>query len=295
MTYTVVVVAYRSRAPLLRFLDGLQNVPTIVVDNSSEEDDLSDLGAQYAFVTVVDAGGNVGFSAGANLGARYTHTPIVIFMNPDTAPSRSILDAVAAPFEDDSTVLACGPAGIGTAGGGAQPTIPRVLAHVAGLHRVLPLSGIYFYPRSGERVDAGWISGSCCAIRRDVFESLGGYDESYFVFMSDFELGRRVAGLGGRQLVLGDVVMRHVDGGSSDLPASWTWDQRGRGWAQYLRRTRGPARGWVIWALLTFGFLVRGIVYRLTGRSLRAEEQATMGAALRDEWRQLGRVTSQRS
>ncbi len=279
----------------MRFLDGLQDVPIIVVDNSSDEDDLSDLESDHAYVTVVDAGGNLGFSAGANLGARHAQTPMVIFMNPDTRPSRSILDAIAAPFEHDSSLLACGPTGIGTAGGGAQPTIPRVLAHVVGLHRVLPLSGIYFYPRSGERVEAGWISGSCCAIRRDVFESVGGYDESYFVFMSDFELGQRVAGLGGRQLVLGDVVLRHDDGQSSDLPASWTWDQRGRGWAQYLRRTGGPARGWVIRALLAFGFRVRGIVYRLIGRSVRAEEQATMGAALRDEWRMLGRDASQRS
>ena len=285
MTYTIVVVAYRSRGPLTRFLEGLRGgIPVVVVDNSADEDDLRDLAERHPGVWVVDAGANLGFSAGANLGARHVDTPYVVFMNPDTVPTTEILDELAGVLDADPGLAACGPTGIGTAGGGAQPTIPRVAAHALGLHRWFPLIGVYFYPRDGARVEAGWISGSCCMIRTADFAEVGGYDEAYFVFMSDFELGRRLVHGGRRQLVLGDVVMRHLDGGSSDLPSEWTWDQRGRGWAQFLVRTESRGRALAIASLLVVGFTVRRIGYRLMGRRIKAAEQATMVAAIRDEW-----------
>lgn len=293
MTYTVVVVAYRSRSPLERFLDGIGgDVPVVVVNNSSDEDALSDLADRYPGVRVVDAGGNLGFSAGANLGARHVETPYVAFMNPDTMPTPAILDSLAAALEGDPGVAACGPTGIGTAGGGAQPTLRRVTAHALGLHRWFPLIGIYYYPRDGARVEAGWISGSCCMIRTEDFAAAGGYDDAYFVFMSDFDLGLRLARRGRRQLVLGDVVMRHVDGGSSDLPSEWTWDQRGRGWAQFLVRTEPSLRAVLLRSVLITGFTVRRIAYRLLGRGVKAAEQATMVRAILDEWPSVDRAAA---
>lgn len=288
MRCTIVVVAYRSRAPLTRFLEGLDGrVGVVVVDNSAAEDGLGDLAERFPGVRVVDAGGNVGFSAGANTGARHVDTPHVVFMNPDTLPDPDVLEALVAALESDATVAACGPTGIGTAGGGAQPSLGRVLVHVLGLHRWFPLAGVYFYPRHGERVQAGWISGSCCAMRTAEFSAIGGYDESYFVFMSDFELGLRLAESGRRQVVLGDVVMRHVDGGSSDLPSEWTWDQRGRGWAQFLVRTQPRWKAVTIAALLVVGFSARRVLYGASRRSAKAAEQSAMVRALLDEWRKV--------
>ena len=286
--YTVVVVAYRSLRPLERFLAGLdRSVAVVIVDNSSSEEDLMVLTHDHPNVAIVDAGGNVGFSAGANIGVRHVDTQYVVFMNPDTTPTKDGLDAMARLLDADPTVVACGPTGVDTAGGGAQPTIPRVLSHVLGLHRVLPLSGIYLRPPSTRRVDVGWISGSCCMVRTADFATIGGYDESYFVFMSDFDLGVRLLRTGKRQLLLGDVVVRHVDGGSSDLPSEWTWDQRGRGWAQFLAAHASGARGAIIAALLIGGFSARRVAYRLAGRTVKAAEQATMVRALREERRRL--------
>lgn len=285
MSYTVVVIAYRSRAVLEPFLQHLgAGVPVIVVDNSSDEDDLSDL-ATASDVTVVDAGGNVGFSAGANIGAAAASTDHVVFMNPDTLPTGDALDRLTRVLDQDAGVTMCGPSGVDTAGGGAQPTIPRVAVHVLGLHRVLPRAGIYLHPAPDERIEAGWISGSCCAVRRADFQRIGGFDEGYFVFMSDFELGLRVTASGGRQLLLGDVVVPHLDGASSDLPSSWTWDQRGQGWGQFLRRTQPSWRARIVYSMLLAGFSARRLAYAATGRSLRAEEQATMVAGMRRTWR----------
>lgn len=282
--YVVVVVAYRSREPLTGFLDSIgTEVPVLVVNNSMDEDDLADLVDSRPNVTQIDAGGNLGFSAGANAGAHATDAEFVVFMNPDTLPKRTELDRMIEVLEESSGVASCGPTGIRTAGGGALPTIPRVLAHVLGLHKVFPTIGLYFYPQHGERIEVGWISGSCLAIRRSDFMEVGGFDESYFVFMSDFDLGRRLSERGRMQILLADVVVEHFDGGSSRLPSEWTWTERGKGWGQYVNLTMSGFRRFVVAALLVNGFRARRWLYRLLRRGNKADEMGVYLDALRTE------------
>ena len=287
----IIVIAYQSREPLTMFLESLgTSIPVIVVDNSVEIDDLSDLLQRFPNVRHVDAGGNLGFSAGANVGARNTGADHLIFMNPDTLPSGPELMRMVKVLEQRPDVASCGATGIGTAGGGALPTIPRVLAHSLGLHRLFPMIGVYFYPRNGERLHVGWISGSCLAIRRSDFEAVGGFDEAYFVFMSDFDLGRRLRLAGRSQLLLGDVTVVHLDGGSSDIPSEWTWDQRGKGWAQYLRWTMPWWRGGTITSILVGGYVGRVGMYAVARRDLKRREVSAYVRSLVSEWRHLGNV-----
>jgi N-acetylglucosaminyl-diphospho-decaprenol L-rhamnosyltransferase len=285
-SFDVVVVVYQSRDPLTSFLESLGTGPSvIVVDNSVDIDDLSDLLQRFPNVRHVDAGGNLGFSAGANLGARHSEADHIVFMNPDTLPTEDHLGEMVAVLEESSTVASCGAVGIDTAGGGALPSIPRVLAHSLGLHRVFPMIGIYYYPSAEGRIPVGWVAGSCLAIRREDFELVGGFDESYFVFMSDVDLGRKLSLERRAQLLLGNVTVPHLDGGSSDIPSTWVWNQRGKGWAQYLRRTMPRWRGLATGSVLVGGYLGRAIVYAAARRRTKASEVATYARSFIAEWR----------
>ena len=285
-SFEVVVVAYQSRIPLTNFLESLgTDVSVVVVDNSAEIDDLTDLVQRFPNARLVDAGGNLGFSAGANLGARHSTAEHLVFMNPDTLPSEAALARMIAVLDDSNTVASCGAVGVGTAGGGALPTVGRVLAHSLGLHRLFPMIGIYYVPRHTESVDVGWVSGSCLAIRRADFESVGGFDESYFVFMSDFDLGRKLSLEGRAQRLLGDVTVPHLVGGSSDIPSEWTWEQRGKGWAQYLQQTMPSGKGFAIASLLLAGYVGRFVIYTAARRTIKASEVATYSRSLIAEWR----------
>ena len=284
--YEVVVVAYLSRGPLTSFLESLGTGPSvIVVDNSVDIDDLADLRQRFPNVRHVDAGGNLGFSAGANLGARHSDADHLVFMNPDTLPTEAHLDEMVAVLRESSAVASCGAVGIDTAGGGALPSIPRVLAHSLGLHRLFPTIGLYYYPTSGDRIPVDWVAGSCLAIRRQDFDGVGGFDESYFVFMSDVDLGRKLSLERRTQLLLGDVTVPHLDGGSSDLPSTWVWNQRGKGWAQYLRRTMPRWRGLVTGSVLVGGYLGRAVIYAAARRKIKASEVATYSRSFIAEWR----------
>jgi N-acetylglucosaminyl-diphospho-decaprenol L-rhamnosyltransferase len=285
-SFEVVVIAFQSRAPLAGFLNSLGTGPSVmVVDNSVELDDLSDLLRRFPNVRHIDAGGNLGFSAAANLGARRSDAEYLIFMNPDTLPTEAHLVQMVAVLRESSEVASCGAVGINTAGGGALPSIPRVLAHSLGLHRLFPMIGVYYYPTKGGRIPVGWVAGSCLAIRRADFEAVGGFDEAYFVFMSDVDLGRRLSLAGRSQLLLGDVTVPHLDGGSSDIPSTWVWDQRGKGWAQYLHRTMPRWRGLVTGSVLVGGYLGRAIAYSAARRRIKATEVATYARSFVTEWR----------
>jgi GT2 family glycosyltransferase len=281
----IILMVYKSRQVLGQFLESVgSKLPVILVDNSYHEDDISDLLVGYPNVTRIDSGGNVGFSAAANTGAKAAKAPFLVFMNPDTRPEAASLLLLVDYLKANPDVAACGAAGRSTAGGGAQPTARRILAHALGWHRRSPLSAVFYQDLGGNRVDVEWISGSCLAIRRDVYERVGGFDPDYFIYMSDFDLGRRLQNAGYRQVVLGDVVVAHDDGGSSDLPSLWTWERRGRAWTRFLRRTRPLPVAFGLSLSLIVGYAARAIAYTATGRRTKAHELGAYLRAVIQEW-----------
>lgn len=283
--FELIVVAYKSRTALIPFLEHLGgDVPVILVDNSTDQEDLSGVIAEHPNVRHIDSGGNLGYSAASNMGAQAATAEFLVFMNPDTRPTAAALGRLVDFLKSNTDVASCGAAGIGTAGGGAQPTPARTLAHSLGLHRRFPLTGIYYQNLGGRRVDVGWVAGSCLAIRRTTFNKLGGFDPRYFVYQSDFDLGLRMQRRGLRQVVLGDVVIPHSDGGSSDLPQLWTWEKRGRAWTRFLRNTRSLPGAFGMSMLLLVGYAARALIYAVSGRSGRAREVATYLRSGLAEW-----------
>lgn len=284
-TYEVIVIVYKSRHVLEPFLEHIgTTVPVRLVDNSYAEDDLSDLLSGYPNVTRVDSGGNLGYSAAANVGAEASGAEVLIFMNPDTRPEPPAIEAMVHHLEAHRDVASVGAAGIDSAGGGSQPNVRRALIHSVGLHRKYPLAGIFQYPSADQTIDVDWVSGSGVAIRREVFTAVGGFDPEYFIYMSDFDLGRRVAAAGHRQQVLGGVVVPHDDGESSDLPSTWSWERRGRAWTRYLRNTRRVIPALAISVILGGGFVARALAYTVLGRRNRAKEVWTYLTSMTAQW-----------
>ena len=57
-----------------------------------------------------------------------------------------------------------------------------------------------------------WVSGACFLIRRDVFESIGGFDERYFMFAEDMALCWQVREHGHAVAAVHDAAVTHIEG-----------------------------------------------------------------------------------
>jgi len=190
LTRTVVTVAYHSGAALGRLLDSVEGEEVVVVDNGGDVE-------QRDAVTVIRPPLNVGFAAGNNLGARRAHGEVLVFLNPDTVVAPGALDELVRPLEDPTIGIVSArlrlldrPELLNSAGNEV---------HVTGI----AWAGLYGEPAETvvDQRDVAFPSGAAMAIRREVFEELGGFTEELFMYQEDLELGWRVRLLGLRVVV----------------------------------------------------------------------------------------------
>jgi len=59
---------------------------------------------------------------------------------------------------------------------------------------------------------AGWLSGSCLLVRWDAFDAIGGFDERYFMYMEDVDLGDRFGRAGYSNVLCPSAEITHAKG-----------------------------------------------------------------------------------
>jgi len=302
LAYVVVTVAYRSRPVLKAFLQRIvPPTPIIVVDNSAEHEDITDLVRTRPMTTYIDAGGNVGFGAACNLAASAASQPFIAFVNPDADVDVAVLDRLVDEILSDERRSSAGPLLVEADGstrsgsGGWLPTPLRAVVHATGLFRVLPDRGIWIGRQTNDVLDVEWIAGTCLVILTDVFRQLGGFASRYFLYQEDMDLGRRLRDRGYRQIVVGDLRVRHIAGTSSAVP-----DVRRLAWSRasalvdYLAATHGWVTTRLMCAILGLGALLRAGYEVLRGRTLRLSEFGTQALAFTFPGRTLKLVYAQR-
>jgi GT2 family glycosyltransferase len=199
----VVVVAYRSAAHLRACVAPLCNQPSIsvvVVDNACPENSAETV--RDLPVRIVEMGRNAGFAAGCNAGAALGSSDAILFLNPDARVSPDHVDLIAETLEQDSTCGAVGPRIIFQDSGETQhsirrpPTVVSAFAEALFLHHLFPRSDWATEDvRHGydePAVDAAWLIGAALCVRREAFAQVGGWDERFFMYGEDTDLGFRL-------------------------------------------------------------------------------------------------------
>lgn len=214
---TVIIVAYSSRAWLPLCLDALSKqtvkpARVIVVENGSPADVRVTRSDIPDWVEFIENETNLGFAAANNQAARLAETRWIALLNPDafaeTKWLAKLLDAARRwPHVKifGSTQLAYGKSGILDGAGDAY--------HVFGL----PFRGGYglpisYLPPEGETFSA---CAAAMMIDRELFMSLGGFDELFFCYCEDVDLGFRARLRGEITIQVKDAVVHHVGYGSS--------------------------------------------------------------------------------
>ncbi len=200
---SAVVVNYNAGAALARCVESLYDNgvgEVVVVDNASVDASLESLrtppGAGGA-PTVVCSPANLGYGAGANLGAASASGKYLLVSNPDLVVAPGAVEALAQLLDERPEVAAAGPMLRDTDGtvypsGRDFPSLSEALGHGfvglfwGGNPWTLRYRRIGAAQHRGRRCD--WISGAFLLLRRDAFDSVGGFDEAYFMYLEDVDL-----------------------------------------------------------------------------------------------------------
>jgi len=178
-------------------LDGL-TADVVVVDNASA-DGTADLLAARGGCRVVRSA-NIGYAGGINLGVREAMpAEAILILNPDVRLyEQSVPPLVAALQEPNVGIVA---PQVRSAQGTLElslrrePTLPRAL----GLTRTrLAVFSEYVYRRSdyASPRTADWALGAVLAMSRKCYDTLGGWDETYFLYSEETDLALRARDAG---------------------------------------------------------------------------------------------------
>jgi GT2 family glycosyltransferase len=218
----------------------------IVVDNASADGTPEAVRRLVPEARVVEAGTNLGFAAGCNLGAREAGGELLLFLNPDAVVQPGFREAIEAPLVDDRGWAAW--QGLVTAEGGRLLNTAGGVVHFTGIAWAGG-AGRPFQPGAeGEPAEPGFVSGACLAIPREAFASHGGFPEPFFLYHEDVDLSLRLRLAGGR-LGVEPAARADHDYAFTKGPAKWRYLERNR-WATLIRTYPGTLLACLVPALV---------------------------------------------
>jgi GT2 family glycosyltransferase len=283
---SVVMVVYMTGDALEQSLACVLADPLVdelvVVDNGSAATQaarLSALAEQDGRVVLVSGQGNVGFATGANLGARTAKGDRLVFLNPDAFLQPGCIAALVQEIEDQPVPSLVGGRILnpdrteqrGARRGDITPL--SALLSMSGLARAVPAWGRFEVHWEEDVLPdqvspAPTISGACFCMRREDFDSVGGFDEHYFLHVEDVDLCWRVRKAGGRVLFHPRAEVIHIGGTSQTSPLKVEF-HKGVGLARYFRkranRKRERLAAWLMGPLVIAAAVARPLLRRVRG------------------------------
>jgi GT2 family glycosyltransferase/glycosyltransferase involved in cell wall biosynthesis len=193
---SVIVVNYRGAEDTITCLRALreqldypaERLQVVCVDNASG-DGSAELIGQVPGVEVVEAPANLGFAGGCNLGARHATGTVLAFLNNDARPHPDWVSAAVDVLRAEPTVAAV-----------ASKVLDWDGTNIDFVDAGLTWFGMGYKRHAGQADDGShdvsrdvlFATGSAMFVRAEVYRALGGFDERFFMFYEDVDLGWRL-------------------------------------------------------------------------------------------------------
>lgn len=226
---SIILVNYNGAEILPECLYSLEkyinknNSEIIVVDNNSQDNSIDIIENQFPNIKLMKLPKNVGFGAGNNVGAKIATGEFLFLLNTDTILIENTPQLLSnylhqnedvgvvgsrITFKDGSYQLSCG-------------NLPNIIIEFIDKIRYSLdkkwhsiFSTLYDKQYSSVQ-EVGWVTGASLMIRRDIFEKLGGFDESFFMYFEDKDICKRVHDTGFKVIYYPKTSLIHLLGGSS--------------------------------------------------------------------------------
>ena len=178
----------------------------VVVDNASTDGSATIVSSLSPRVSLISNDVNVGFGRAVNQAVAASTAPLLLLVNPDCQLRPGALPVMRAVLDAEPSCAIVGPRILDPDGSvqGSARGDPDMLTGLFGrtgrLRSHLPLSSA---ARRNVVVDGAiasgaasvvvdWVSGACMLIRRAALQTVGGFDERYFLYWEDADVCRRL-------------------------------------------------------------------------------------------------------
>jgi GT2 family glycosyltransferase len=205
----VAIVNYNTREHLRACLATVQpEAPAkiIVVDNASSDGSVEMVRAEYPNVVLYANDTNPGYGTAANQAIVNCCAKYVLLLNSDTRLQAGALQALSDYLDSHQRAAIVGPR-LEYMDGRLQiscrpfPTplitflevsqLTRLIRHIPFLQEHHVLACLHTHARV-----VPWVKGAALAIRREAFETVGGFDSSFFLYFEETELCYRLSTAG---------------------------------------------------------------------------------------------------
>ncbi|MBI5215665.1 MAG: glycosyltransferase [Ignavibacteriae bacterium] len=231
MQISVIIVNYNVRAflenCLVSVFKSLESIESevVVVDNASDDGSVEMIRQKFPHVQLIANAENVGFGAANNQAAKEAKGEFLFLLNPDTIVQENTFRVMFDFFRqhpeeglagckvlnsDGTLQLACRR---------SFPTPWIAFTKIIGLSSLAPNSAFvskynltYLSPDETYEVDA--VSGSCMMIPKSMYDSVGGFDEQFFMYGEDLDICYRVQQAGKKVFYVHATQIIHYKGES---------------------------------------------------------------------------------
>jgi GT2 family glycosyltransferase len=215
---TVVIVTFNAGNTLERCLEAvraqsLSPARVIIVDNASKDGSIERAKALFPAFEYLQMGTNTGFAAANNHAIRRCDTEFVALLNPDAFPDRNWLEELVSAAQRTPEAASFGSCQFIEGRPGVLDGIADI-CHVSGL---VWREG-HGRPSDGREQTGREIFSPCAAAalyRRSAVETAGGFDETFFCYVEDVDLGFRLRLNGWQARYVPTARVRHVGSASS--------------------------------------------------------------------------------
>jgi len=217
-TVDIIIVNYNGMEHLPGCLESLfkTDYPLFsitLVDNDSRDGSPEWVKEKYHEVRVIRNSQNLGFGKANNIGIEKSHSPYIALLNSDTVVEKGWLKPlVETARKDPSVAVTCSKL--------LFLKNPRIVNGVGGGMNYVGYGydiGAYEVNEGQfeEKSDVFFPTAAACVLKRSAFEEVGGFDERFFMYHEDVDLGWRLRLKGYCIKCVPDSVVHHAFGGTS--------------------------------------------------------------------------------
>ncbi len=219
MRVSILIVNYNGKHFLKDCLNSLQkqtltDFEVILIDNDSKDDSVNWLKNQnYNFLKIVELKKNFGFGYANNRGFEVARGDYIVLLNNDTVVDKFFLEKLIEPLSKDE----------------AEMSAPLIL-YKNRPDTIDKAGGHLFYPDGlnrgrgcGEKIENFDLSfcevfypdGCAAAFKREIIEKGGFFDEDFFLYGEDTDLGLRYRLMGYKCVFMPSSIVYHIHSGTA--------------------------------------------------------------------------------